>query len=237
MPPPVSRHPLEPVVNTIETRPVHDVVQEIVVSSDKYKVPEKYKRTLKLDFSDCKRNDSYLWTVQTNNSLTTISENSSPPMSPLASPLSPEIYSPVFFEYPDQTDKSNQMNDNLACINFILWERLSHQNVYPNVSLLRRRSDRSDASSKSGSIKRIITKWSRKSRVESRSSESDSNKGEVAVLSMPALTGSTNTINDLGKDVKTIPLNSSLLLLSQTRSLLYPDGAWYFNYLDGVSVV
>lgn len=150
-------------------------------------------------------------------------------MTPLASPLSPEIYSPVFFEYPDQTDQSYQRNVNLVCINFILWERLSYQNVYPNVSLLRR----SDSSStKSGSMKKIISKLSRKS----KSSESDSCKSEVAVLSMPALTGSTNSVNDLGK-IKTIPLNSSLLLLTQTQSLLYPDGAWYFNYLDGVSVV
>ncbi|XP_063828934.1 uncharacterized protein LOC135078265 [Ostrinia nubilalis] len=227
-PPPPSHIPLTPLTIVTEKRSVHDVVQDLVVNNDKIKIPEKYKRTLKLDYSDCKKNDSYLWTAVTRNSLTTISENSTPPSTPLMSPMSPEIYSPVFFEYPDRTDLSNQMNDHLACINFILWERLASQLVFPNVSLLRRRSD---SSSKSGSIKRIINRLSRKS----KSSDTDS-KGEVAVLSMPALTGSTNTINDLGKEVKTIPLNSSLLLLSQTRSLLFPDGAWYFNYLDGVSV-
>ncbi|KAF9819116.1 hypothetical protein SFRURICE_000781 [Spodoptera frugiperda] len=42
---------------------------------------------------------------------------------------------------------------------------------------------------------------------------------------------------DLGKEVKSIPLSSSLLLLAQTRNLLCPDGAWYYNYLDSVSVV
>jgi hypothetical protein len=202
------------------------VVQEIIVSSDKYNPPEKFKRILKLDYSNCKKNDSHLWSTVTTNSLSTISETSSPPQSPLYSPMSPEIYSPVFFEYTHKTEQSNEF---LSCINFILWERLSYQNVFPNVSLLRRRSD---SSSRSGSIKRIINKLSKRN----RSSDSDS-KSEVAVLSMPTLTGSTNTINDLGKDVKSIPLNSSLLLLSQTRSLLYPDGAWYFNYLDGVSVV
>lgn len=160
-----------------------------------------------------------------NNSLSTISETSSPPLSPLKSPLSPDIYSSVFFEFTDENDKPNVC---LACIDFILWERLSYQCVFPNVSLLRSKS----GSSKSSSLKRLFRKWSKRSKL----SESDM-KGEVAVLSLPGLTSSSKAVNDLGKEIKTIPLNSSLLLLSQTRNLLAPEGAWYFNYLDCVSVV
>lgn len=150
-------------------------------------------------------------------------------MSPLKSPLSPEIYSSIFFEYNQDNDMSN---DKLATIDFMLWERLSYQNVYPNVSLLRPTRSQSESSSKSGSIKGFMKRlsWRKKS-------DSDNNhKGEVAVLSLPGLTSSTKAVNDLGKEVKTVPLSSSLLLLSQTRSLLYPEGAWYYNYLDSVSV-
>lgn len=71
---------------------------------------------------------------------------------------------------------------------------------------------------------------------KSKSSDTDS-KSDVAVLSLPGLTSSNKAVNDLGKDVKSVPLNSSLLLLSQTRKLLFPEGEWYFNYLDCVSVV
>lgn len=140
--------------------------------------------------------------------------------------MSPDIYSSVFFEYTVETEEPNI---NLACIDFILWERLSYQLVYPNLTLLRHNSV---SSSKTGSLKRIMNKFSRKS---NRSNDSDT-KGDVAVLSLPGLTSSNRAVNDLGKDIKFVPLNSSLLLLSQTRKLV-PDGAWYFNYLDCVSVV
>lgn len=164
--------------------------------------------------------------MATNNTLSTISELSSPPNTPLGTPMSPDIYSSVFFEYTVETE---QPNINLACIDFILWERLSYQLVYPNLTLLRHNSV---SSSKTGSLKRIMRRFSRKS---NRSNESDS-KSDVAVLSLPGLTSSNRAVNDLGGDLKSVPLNSSLLLLSQTRKLV-PDGAWYFNYLDCVSVV
>lgn len=198
------------------------VVDHIVKNSGKYNVPEKF---LVKHLDELQKNDSFLWSTVTNNTLSTISELSSPLPSPLKTPLSPDIYSSVFFEFPTEKEKPN---DSLACIDFILWERLSYQHVYPNVTLLRQSST---SSSKSGSLKRLLRKFTRRS----RSSESDI-KGEVAVLSLPGLTSSNKAVNDLGKEVKSVPLNSSLLLLSQTRKLL-PDGAWYFNYLDGVSVV
>lgn len=147
-------------------------------------------------------------------------------MTPLKSPLSPEIYSSVFFEY---TSNSEKPDDRLACIDFILWERLSCQFVYPNISLCRQNSA---ASSKSGSIKRIIHKLSKRK----KSSDAEG-KGDIAVLSLQGLSTSSRTVSSLSSEVKNIPLTSSLLLLSQTRKLLFPDGAWYYNYLDCVSPV
>lgn len=198
------------------------MVEDIVLNSGKYKIPEKYRRK---SIEDLDKNDSFLWSVVTNNALSTISETSSSPNSPLLTPLSPDnIYSSVFFEYTVETERPNI---NLACIDFILWERLSYQLLYPNVTLLR---NNSVSSSKTGSLQRIIKKFSRKS---ARSNDSEA-ISEVAVLSLPGLTSSNKAVNDLGKDIKSVPLNPSLLLLSQTRKLL-PDGAWYFNYLDSVS--
>lgn len=194
-----------------------------MLNSGKFNIPEKYRRK---SIDELNKNDSYLWSVVTNNALSTISEISSPSNTPLGSPMSPDIYSSVFFEYTVETE---QPNINLACIDFILWERLSYQLVYPNLTLLRHNSV---GSSKTGSLKRIIKRFSRKS---NRSNESDS-ISDVAVLSLPGLTTSNRAVNDFGKDIKSVPLNSSLLLLSQTRKLI-PDGAWYFNYLDCVSVV
>lgn len=75
----------------------------------------------------------------------------------------------------------------------------------------------------------MFRKWS--SRSKSSSSE---NKSEVAVLSLPGLTSSDKAINDLGKEIKSVPLSPSLLLLSQTKNIL-PEAAWYYNYLDSVS--
>ncbi|XP_075977343.1 uncharacterized protein LOC142977349 [Anticarsia gemmatalis] len=221
-------------------RPVSQVVEEIIIDSNKYPLPEKVKaRVLSLNYNNQgKKNDSYLWTVVNNTSLSTISETSTPPRSPPnspcspcspCSPLSPEIYSSVFFEFPDQMEKANEY---LQCIDFILWERLACQHVYPNVSLLRHKS--SSSSKSSSSMKRLFRKWSRKVR---KSSDSSDIRGEVAVLSLPGLTSSSKAINDLGKEVKSIPLSSSILLLCQTRNLLFPEGAWYYNYLDSVSVV
>lgn len=234
-PPPTtcSRTPLTVTINNNE-RPDSEIVEEIITDSNKFNIPEKIKaRVLSINYANNQRkNHSYLWPVsQNHNSLSTISETSSAPNSPLPSMpnsplLSPEhLYSSVFFEFPEQTEKANEY---LACIDLILWERLSYQNVYPNVSLLRHKSH----SSSKSSLKRFIRKWSKKS----KSSECDI-KGEVGVLSLPGLTSSTKTINDLGKEVKSIPLGSSILLLSQTRNLLVPEGAWYYNYLDCVSVV
>uniref|UniRef100_A0A2A4JKU8 Spectrin beta chain, non-erythrocytic 2 n=1 Tax=Heliothis virescens TaxID=7102 RepID=A0A2A4JKU8_HELVI len=225
-PPPAARShaPLTIQINKNE-RPVSQIVEEIITDSNKFNLPDKIKaRVLNINYANNQRkNDSYLWSVANHNSLSTISEDSVP-NSPLMSPTSPEIYSSVFFEFPDQVEKANEY---LACIDLILWERLSYLNVYPNVSLLRHKSN----SSSKSSLKRFIRKWSKKVKPESDI------KGEVAVLSLPGLTSSSKAINDLGKEVKSIPLSSSLLLLSQTRNLLFPDGAWYYNYLDSVSVV
>ncbi|KAH9633631.1 hypothetical protein HF086_014599 [Spodoptera exigua] len=226
-PPPNTRshQPLTVIIDKNE-RPVSQVVEEIITDSNKFNIPEKIKaRTLSINYADNqKKNDSYLWSPNNkNNSLSTISETSSAPNSPLMSPMSPEIYSSVFFEFPDQAEKANEY---LACIDLILWERLSYLNVYPNVSLLRHKSN----SSSKSSLKRFIRKWSKKVKPENEV------KGEVAVLSLPGLTSSSKAINDLGKEVKSIPLSSSLLLLAQTRNLLCPDGAWYYNYLDSFEV-
>lgn len=159
-----------------------------------------------------------------NNSLSTISETTSAPISPLKSPFSPDIYSSVFFEFPEENEKPNIC---LACIDLILWERLSYCNVYPNVSLLKPKVRNTSLTK---TLKRVLRKWSRSS------STGSDNKGEVGVLSMPGLTSSDKAINDLGKEVKSVPLNPSLLLLSQTRNLLPPDAAWYYEYLKCVSV-
>lgn len=149
-------------------------------------------------------------------------------MTPLKTPLSPEIYSSVFFEF---TNDSENPHINLACIDLILWERLSYQLIYPNVSLLR---SKSGSSSKSNSLKRLIRKLSKRV----RSFGENDITGEVGVLSLPGITNSNSkVVNDLGKEVKSIPLKSSLLLLTQTRNFLAPEGAWYFNYLDCVSVM
>ncbi|XP_050549982.1 spectrin beta chain isoform X5 [Spodoptera frugiperda] len=226
-PPPATKsHPPLTITINKNERPVSQVVEEIITDSNKFNIPEKIKaRTLNINYANNqKKNDSYLWSPNNkNNSLSTISETSSAPNSPLMSPMSPEIYSSVFFEFPDQTEKANEY---LACIDLILWERLSYLNVYPNVSLLRHKSN----SSSKSSLKRFIRKWSKKAKAE------NDVKGEVAVLSLPGLTSSSKAINDLGKEVKSIPLSSSLLLLAQTRNLLCPDGAWYYNYLDSFEV-
>lgn len=236
-PPPTTRsHPILTITINKNERPDSEIVEDIITDSNKFNLPEKIKaRVLSINYANNqRRNHSYLWPVsQNNNSLSTISETSSASNSPLpsmpSSPLSPEqLYSSVFFEFPEQTEHANEY---LACIDFILWERLSYQNVHPNVSLLRHKSN----SSSKSSLKRFIRKWSKK---EKRSKSSDSDiKGEVAVLSLPGLTGTAKTTNDLGKEVKSIPLGSSILLLSQTRNLLVPEGVWYYNYLDCVSVV
>nr|XP_049700512.1 spectrin beta chain isoform X10 [Helicoverpa armigera] len=227
-PPPTTRShdPLTIQIKKNE-RPVSQIVEEIITDSNKFNIPDKIKaRVLNINYANNQRkNDSYLWSVSmanNHNSLSTISEDSVP-NSPLMSPTSPEIYSSVFFEFPDQVEKANEY---LACVDLILWERLSYLNVYPNVSLLRHKSN----SSSKSSLKRFIRKWSKKVKPESDI------KGEVAVLSLPGLTSSSKAINDLGKEVKSIPLSSSLLLLSQTRNLLFPDGAWYYNYLDSFEV-
>nr|XP_034832695.1 spectrin beta chain isoform X2 [Maniola hyperantus] len=225
---PLHKHKSFPEHSSYDTRPVGDVVYEIINTTEKFKLPEKFarKRNMQINYSQVplQKNDSYLWPVVTSNSLSTISENSSPPTTPLKAPLSPEIYSSVFFEY---TLENEQRNDRLSCIDFILWERLSYQQVTPNVSLLRRHSETSSRSSIKGLIKRLS--WRKKS------SDSE-HKSEVAVLSLPGLTSSSKVVNDLGKDVKSVPLSSSLLLLSQTRSLLFPEGEWYYNYLDRFEV-
>lgn len=222
---PLNKHKSLP--DHIYTRPVGDVVCEIINTSDKFKLPEKITtRKMQINYSEIplKKNDSYLWPVATNNSLSTISETSSAPMTPSKAPLSPEIYSSVFFEY---TPENEQRNDSLSCVDFILWERLSYQHVVPNVSVLTRHSSNSSRTSIKSLIKRMS--WRKKS------SDSE-HKSEVAVLSLPGLTSSSRVVNDLGKEVKSVPLSSSLLLLSQTRSLLYPEGEWYYNYLDRVSL-
>ncbi|XP_013135409.1 PREDICTED: uncharacterized protein LOC106100890 isoform X2 [Papilio polytes] len=204
-------------------RPVGEVVEDIIRNTGKYQIPEKLKLKLHVNYqnNEASKNDSYLWSVVTNNSLSTISEISSPPMTPLKSPLSPEIYSSVFFEYPTTHEKPDVR---LLCIDFILWERLSYQLVYPNVTMVRHNST---ASSKSGSIKRIMSKISKKIRLSD-----DSEKSEIAVLSLPGLSSPSKTVSDLPREVKRIPLSSTLLLLSQTRKLLFPEGVWYYNYLD-----
>lgn len=205
------------------------IVEEIIIDSNKFPLPDKVKArvlTLNYEKEQGKKNDSCLWSVVNNNSLSTISESSTPTTSPPLSPFSPDIYSSVFFEYSDQSETSDE---SLVCIDFILWERLSYLNIYPNVSLLKHKSSTSLKSS--NSIKRVLKKWSKKVKL----SDSDL-RGEVAVLSLPGLTSSSKAVNDLGKEVKRVPLNSSLLLLTQTRSLLFPEGAWYYDYLDSVSV-
>lgn len=230
-PPPTSKSKaktLPPKIVGMKTRPVAQVVKEIISDSDKYQIPQKFKaKTLNINYSKpMVKNDSYLWsTGSVKNSLSTISETSSPPMSPPTSPLTADIYSSVFFEFPDVTEKPDIA---LACIDFILWEKLSYCNVYPNVSLLRQRGSNASLSK---TLKRLVRKWSRRSK-----STGSENKGEVGVLSIPGLTSSDKAINDLGKEVKSVPLNPSLLLLSQTRNLLPPDAAWYFEYLKCVSV-
>ncbi|KPI92466.1 Spectrin beta chain [Papilio xuthus] len=226
LPPPVSHKNTQ--IQTLEIapsneRPVGEVVEDIIRNTGKYQISEKLKLKLQVNYqnNEASKNDSFLWSVVTNNSLSTISEMSSPPMTPLKSPLSPDIYSSVFFEYPT----THEIPDvRLSCIDFILWERLSYQLVYPNVSLIRHNST---ASSKSGSIKRIMSKISKKMRLSD-----DSDKSDIAVLSLPGLSSHSKTVNDLPREVKRIPLSSSLLLLFQTRKLLYPEGAWYYNYLD-----
>lgn len=230
-PPPTTKSKsktLPPKIVGVKTRPVAQVVKEIISDTDRYQIPEKFKaRTLNINNSKpLLKNDSYLWsTGSVKNSLSTISETSSPPMSPLKTPLTADIYSSVFFEFPDVVEKPSIY---LACIDFILWEKLSYCNVYPNVSLLKQRGS---SSSMTQTLKRIIRKWSRRS----KSTGSD-NKGEVGVLSIPGLTSSDKAVNDLGKEVKSVPLNPSLLLLSQTRNLLSSDAAWYYEYLKRVSV-
>ncbi|XP_037873168.2 spectrin beta chain isoform X9 [Bombyx mori] len=212
-----------PLTLTIEQHSpqVGEVVREIIINSGKYQLPEKFK--VKIVNSDSssnsiKKNESFLWNVA-RNSLSTISESSSAPMSP----ATPDIYSSVFFMYTNAREKSD---DRLSCIDFILWDRLFYQGVYPNVSLLRSKS-----SSSKSSIKRVFKRLSKKIKpVDSELS------GEVAVLSLPGLSESNDVINDLGKEVKNIPLSSSLPLLSQTRHFIGPEGAWYFNYLDGFEV-
>ncbi|KAI8432350.1 hypothetical protein MSG28_004761 [Choristoneura fumiferana] len=229
-PPPMKRNSLPSVYNYPNEPPVGAVVKEIIHKSGKYKMTEQIQpRQLTLDFSkQFAPNDSYLWTKVGNNSLSTISEFSSPPISPLKrNTLTPDIYSSVFFEYPAESE-NNPCSISLSCIDFILWERLSSLHIFPNVSLLRHASS---SSSKSGSIKRFFRKWSRKSKTPEPDSVSD-----VAVLSLPGLTSSNKAVNDLGKDVKTIPLNSSLILLAQTRTLLYPEAEWYYTYLDSFEV-
>lgn len=229
-PPPTIRQKPSLRISTKPIRPVGDVVYEIIQTNDKLKIPEKYlqKRNLNINYNKPMKNDSHLWAVVNNNSLSTISETSSPPMSPLKSPLSPEIYTSIFFEYTAETEKPDEK---FASIDLILWERLSYQHVYPNVSILRRVRTQSESSSKSGSIKGIFKRLSKR-----RTSTDSEAISEVAVLSMPGLTSSMKRINDLGKEVKSIPLSSSISLLSQTRGLLFPDAAWYYDYLDGVSV-
>lgn len=214
---------MEPLIIVKNELPVAKVVEDILLNSGKFNIPEKYRRK---SIDELNKNDSFLWSVATNNTLSTISEISSPPNTPLGTPMSPDIYSSVFFEYTVETE---ERNINLACIDFILWERLSYQLVYPNLTLLRHNSI---SSSKTGSLKRIMKRFSRKS---DRSNDSDTT-GDVAVLSLPGLTSSNRAVNELGKDLKPVPLNSSLLLLSQTRKLV-SDGAWYYDYLDCVSVV
>lgn len=212
---------MEPLIIVKNEPPVAKVVEDIVLNSGKFNIPEKYRRK---SIEELNKNRSFLWSVATNNTLSTISETSSPPNTPSGTPISPDIYSSVFFEYTVETEEPNIY---LACIDFILWERLAYQLVYPNLTL-----HTSLSSSKTGSLKRIMRRFSRKS---NQSNDSDTTT-EVAVLSLPGLTSSNTVVNDLGRDIKCVPLNSSLLLLSQTRKLV-PDGAWYFNYLDGVSVV
>lgn len=229
-PPPATRQKPPLTISTKPMKPVGEVVCEIINTNDRFQLPEKFqKRNLNIDYKakPVSKNDSYLWTAVTNNSLSTISETSSPPMSPLKSP---ELYTSIFFEYP--AAESEKRDERFASIDLILWERLSYLQVYPNVSLLRRVRAPSDSSSKSGSIVGIFKRLSKRSK--SVDSEALS---EVAVLSLPGLTSSLKQINDLGKDVKFIPLASSISLLAQTRSLLFPEGAWYYNYLDGVSLV
>ncbi|XP_050344038.1 spectrin beta chain isoform X6 [Nymphalis io] len=229
--PPSKREKPSLKIATKTIRPVGEVVYDIINTNDRFKLPEKFnKRSLNLNYSQkpVTKNDSYLWSVVTNNSLSTISETSSPPMSPLRGPLSPEIYSSIFFEYTSENDRSNEK---LSSIDFLLWERLSYQHVYPNVSLLRPARSHSESSSKSGSIKGLMKRLSRR-----KKSIDSEQKADIAVLSLPGLTSSMKAVNDLGKEVKVIPLSSSLLLLSQTRSLLFPEGAWYYNYLDSFEV-
>ncbi|XP_068631437.1 uncharacterized protein [Battus philenor] len=226
-PPPVSQKKTPAQIEIIKGQPVGEIVERIIRNSERYQIPEKVKLKLQAHCQnkEMAKNDSFLWSVVTNNSLSTISEISSPPMTPLKSPLSPEIYSSVFFEFFPSNEKPNER---LASIDFILWERLSYQLVYPNISLIRQNSV---TSSKSGSIKRIIKKFSKKKR------HSDGEvKCEIAKLSLSGLSTSS-AAGDLTTEVKNIPLTSSLVLLSQTRKLLFPEGAWYFNYLDCVSLV
>ncbi|KAI5643315.1 spectrin repeat domain-containing protein [Phthorimaea operculella] len=218
-----TKPPIEPLIIQRNNPPVAKVVEYIVKNSGKFNIKEKYKQK---SLSELNKNDSYLWSVVGNEELSTISEISTPPTSPLQkSPFSPDIYSSVFFEY--NTKETEKPNVYLACIDFILWERLSNFQVYPNVTLLRQNSS---SSSKTNSIKRVLKRLS----IRKKSNDSDT-KSDVAVLSLPGLTSSSKCINDLGKEVKSVPLNSSLLLLSQTRGLL-PDGAWYYDYVEGFEV-
>lgn len=146
-------------------------------------------------------------------------------MSPLKTPLSDDIFSSIFFEFGTDVEEPNEK---LACVEFILWQRLSCLNVYPNVSLLRRHSNSSSKSS--NSIKKLIRRLSRKKKIIV--------DNDVAVLSLPGLTSSAKDISDADKEVKAVkpvPLSSSLLLLNQTRNLLSPEGAWYYDYIDNVS--
>lgn len=151
------------------------------------------------------KNDSYLWSRRNKSSVSSLSETSTIPLSP--------IYTSVFFEYSNR----EQINDlKLTCIDFILWQRLSYQFIYPNVIVHRHNSS---ASSKSGSL------------IKNRNKSKNATDCEVAELSFSSL---NKTFNDFG-DLLNIPLESSLVLLSRTRNAI-PDAAWYFNYLDSVSV-
>lgn len=153
--------------------------------------------------SRLKKNESFLWSQKTasaKQSLSTDSELSTP------GPVSPDINTPVFFEY-NLKNKKDEIK--LWCINFILWERLSCQFTYPILS-------------------------SHKYRKNSNSNKVSRNNRYILQLSPIR---NNESVNMSSKDVKMPPLTHYLILLSQARPLLNPDGAWYFNYLDGVSVI
>ncbi|GBP22289.1 Spectrin beta chain [Eumeta japonica] len=215
------------------------VVQQIVTSSDKFYMPKQYLKTYTSsgnrilypegitspDREEClRKNDSFLWSTIPLGKPSVADSDSEATMTP----TTPDIYAPVFFEYPPHDDSNEER---LHCIDFILWERLWYLNIQPIASFVKHKSS---SSSTSGSLKRALKS---PLKMLKHALGSTSNVSDVAVLSLSdGISGSSKNIGDFHSEVKRVPLGSSILLLSQIRNLLTPDAAWYFNYLDSFEV-